>query len=259
MAKKPTIIIQARTGSSRLPSKMILPFFNGKNILDILLQRLLPLKEDKIIDKLIVATSDAPNDDKIQTVCENNNVICFRGNEKDVLQRFIDAAEANNIEDIIRVCADNIFLDINSLIRLATTQMEKDVDYISFQHSDGTPSIKTHFGFFAERVKLDTLKKVASITSDPIYHEHVTNKIYEPDSPFTTLFIPIEAVVHGIESHPNLRLTTDTASDFELMQKIYTDVLKYDEQLKPSSIIEYLGANPQYYEIMKQNIIQNSK
>lgn len=259
MAHKPSIIIQARTGSSRLPNKMILPFFNGKNILDILLERLSLLKTYHTVEDIIVATSKSKNDDKIQEICNNHNVTCFRGDEKDVLSRFIDAAEANNIDDIIRICADNVFLDINSLIQLATTQMEPGIDYISFQHSDGTPSIKTHFGFFAERVKLDALKRVAAITDDSLYHEHVTNKIYEQDSPFKTHFIPIEDTIPGIESHPWLRLTTDTNSDFELMQKIYSAVITTDPLLRPKSIIKYLDSNSKYYKIMEKNIYQNSK
>lgn len=37
---KTGIIIQARTGSTRLPKKMLLPFYGQKTILDIILQRI---------------------------------------------------------------------------------------------------------------------------------------------------------------------------------------------------------------------------
>ena len=47
-------------------------------------------------------------------------------------------------------------------------------DYISFD-IDGTPSIKTHFGFWGEFVTLDALKRVIGFTDDLLYREHVTN------------------------------------------------------------------------------------
>jgi len=33
------IILQARTGSTRMPEKVILPFYDGKSILDLLLEK----------------------------------------------------------------------------------------------------------------------------------------------------------------------------------------------------------------------------
>ena len=36
----PLIILQARTGSTRLPNKMILDFYEGKTILEIIIENL---------------------------------------------------------------------------------------------------------------------------------------------------------------------------------------------------------------------------
>ena len=47
-------IIQARLGSSRLPKKMILPFYNGWSILDIILEK---IKLNFPDDLVILATS----------------------------------------------------------------------------------------------------------------------------------------------------------------------------------------------------------
>ncbi|MDE7155334.1 MAG: glycosyl transferase family 2, partial [Muribaculaceae bacterium] len=52
---EPTVIIQARTGSTRLPDKMTTPFFKGKPVLQILLERLSTLKGD--LSRIVVATS----------------------------------------------------------------------------------------------------------------------------------------------------------------------------------------------------------
>lgn len=66
------IIIQARTGSSRLPNKMILPFYENTCILDILLNRLKLFIPDIPI---IVATTNAENDGAIVEI--SKQIECY--------------------------------------------------------------------------------------------------------------------------------------------------------------------------------------
>ncbi len=61
------VIIQARTGSKRLPDKVLMKI-QGKSILEHIVNF---LKFSKKIDQIIVATSDLKSDDKIETFCEN--------------------------------------------------------------------------------------------------------------------------------------------------------------------------------------------
>ena len=106
------IIIQARTGSTRLPQKMILPFYENEGIFSLILNRLTSnFKKENII----LATSSNPNNDVLAEIARRYGINCFRGSENDVLQRFIDAANQFNATKIIRVCADNPFLDMDFL------------------------------------------------------------------------------------------------------------------------------------------------
>ena len=84
-------IFQARSGSTRMPNKILLPFYDGKSILDLLIEKLKRVKDTQVI----IATSVNPNCDPIEEVAKKHEVLCFRGSENDVLQRFIDAAEAH--------------------------------------------------------------------------------------------------------------------------------------------------------------------
>ncbi len=110
------IIIQARTGSTRLPNKMILPFYNGKGILQILLERIKKKYNNQYT--IILATTTNKNDEKIAEIGEKTGVEIYRGSENDVLKRFINAALSYNIFGIIRVCADNPLLDVNHIENL---------------------------------------------------------------------------------------------------------------------------------------------
>lgn len=257
---KPLIIIQARTGSTRLPNKMINPFYDGKSVLEILLLRLSKaLKKYGI--KIVVATTIQSQDNAIEQLCNKMQVEVYRGSETDVLQRFIDTAEKYGADKIVRVCADNVFLDSSALCNLVLILDNTDeYDYISYETKDGTPSILTHYGFLAEGVKLDALKDVARKAKNPIYHEHVTNRIHSARDLYKVKLYPIENVIPGLEAHKDLRLTLDTKEDFDIQQKIYEDLINRGSNFTPKEIMEYLDKeHPEYYTVMKNTINRNKK
>lgn len=242
-------IIQARLSSTRLPNKILLPFYQGKSILDLLIDKLLSFPDYKII----LATSTNKENDLLEEIADRRNILCFRGSENDVLKRFIDAAKFFNVTDIIRICSDNPFLEIESLKELIECD-KSGIDYVSFK-VNGKPSIKTHFGFWAEYVTLSALEKVMNLTSDNLYHEHVTNYIYAHNELFILKWINTNSVLEG---RNDIRTTIDTKEDFFVVQKMYK-TLKEIGKLKIEDVVDYLDKNPLYLNSMKQQIIENSK
>lgn len=166
-------IVQARLGSTRLPAKVILPFYRGESIIDVILSKLDFVKGKS---KIILATSTDPINDRLVDKVKSRSIV-FRGSENDVLGRFIEAAEFNGVDRIIRICSDNPFIDEGGLKQLFEVAHTSSSDYVGFM-INGKPSIQTHFGFWAEFATLDALKRVVSITDEPLWHEHVTNYIY---------------------------------------------------------------------------------
>lgn len=246
-------IIQARSGSTRMPNKILLPFYKNKSILDLLIEKL------KIVEgaKVIIATSVNPNCDVIEEVASRQNVLCYRGSESDVLQRFIDAAEVNGAERLIRVCSDNPFLELKSILKLISyvNSSNIDFDYVSF-NINGIPSIKTHYGFWTEYVTLSALKRVKSMTEEKIYHEHVTNYIYTNPDLFKIDWIDGTDI---IKAHPDIRLTIDTKDDFQNAQIIYGDLCKENPYPTVIDIVNYLDEHKDFYTSMKSQILANSK
>jgi Spore coat polysaccharide biosynthesis protein F, CMP-KDO synthetase homolog len=246
-------VVQARSGSTRMPNKILLPFFEGKSILDLLINKLKQVQGTKVV----IATSVNSNCDVIEEVAGNHNVACFRGSENDVLQRFIDAAEANNAERIIRICSDNPFLDLESINKLVSFVNSQSgcIDYASFM-INGTPSIKTHYGFWTEYVTLDALKRVKSLTDESLYHEHVTNFIYANPDKFNIQWIDGPDI---IKSHKDIRLTIDTQEDFNNAQRIYSDLCATNLYPSIDQVVSYLDSHNNYYLSMKKQIEKNSK
>lgn len=252
------IIIQARTGSTRLPDKIIIPFYDKKSILELLINRIL---ESKTVSptKIVIATTIDCRDDCIASLGEQLGVSVFRGAESDVLERFIMAAQEYKIDKIIRICSDNLFIDLESLKHLYNCLDEPGYDYCSFITSSGVPSIKTHSGFFMEGVTLKTLCRVRDLTVNRIYHEHVTNYIYEHPDEFNCKFIPVCEMIPDVEKYINLRLTTDTELDFVTQNEIYTHLVVNNLEISPQNIFDFLNCRPDIYEVMRELKIQNSK
>ena len=106
-------IIQARTGSSRFPDKVLQDII-GKPLLLRVLDRVIGSKK---ISKFIVATSNMAKDDRIAELIdiynsnENKNIYCFRGNELDVLDRYYQAAKNFSLDAIVRTTGDNPLQD----------------------------------------------------------------------------------------------------------------------------------------------------
>jgi len=247
------IIIQARTGSTRLPKKMILSFFDGKGILETIINR---IKKANLEIPIVLATTTNSSDDVLVEIALKHEISVFKGSEHNVLDRFIKAGEKYKFDKIIRICADNPFIDLVALDNQIKIFNKQDVDYWCYALSDNTPTIKTHYGFWTEGVKLSALKKVAQYTDEKLYLEHVTNFIYSNKKEFTIHVEPIETT---IEQEKNVRLTIDTEEDFKLGQKIFSDLNELEIPLTAKSIVSYLKKNPKYIETMKNEIVKNIK
>ena len=246
----PSIIIQARVNSSRLPAKMIMPFDGNRTLLDVVIDQI-----SNTINKhqIIVATSNSISDDKITEIVQKKGIRVFRGSENNVLKRFINAAEYYKINKMIRVCADNPFINTRAIHNLWNKFLNRDFDYISYQYQDGTPSIRTHLGIYAEGVSLDALKKAEELIDDSIYEEHVTNYIYEHPNLFKTHFINVPPI---LEQSREVRLTIDTLEDFKNAQYIFANTKNKD------NIEEILGVvrrNKEIITSMSNQINQNRK
>jgi len=245
------IIIQARTGSIRMPEKVILPFYQEKSILDLLLE-----KTEKLGVPMVLATTVNPSDDRICRLAEKHQIAIFRGSENDVLERFIQASKQFGFSKIIRVCADNPFLDFARMQTLISEFEHSDADYLSFQLAGNKPSILTHFGFWTEAIRLDALEKAQELTSEKLYHEHVTNFIYGNPDLFKVQFIPADLLVF---SRTDIRLTLDTPEDFEIQQQIFAAISKENPNFGIPEIVSWLDRHPEIPERMKKEIERNKK
>lgn len=247
------VIIQARTGASRLPQKMTKPFFNGKGILETILLR---LKKAQLNTPLILATTNKLGDDQLATIAQKLTIEIYRGSEDNVLDRFIKAAKKYNLHKIIRICADNPFLDINALKYQIADFEKSDSDYWCYCKNDFTPTIKTHYGFWAEGVTLNALEKINELTKEKIFQEHVTNFIYTNKDLFK---IHYEKINQTIDNTKDIRLTIDTLKDFETAAEIYDEIRKNKVPIEALQILDIVRKKQDWLNVMQEQIEKNTK
>ena len=75
------VIVQARTNSSRLPGKVLLPI-QGKSLILFLLER---LDRCRTVDRVVLATSDNTSDNELADQVVRAGFPIFRGDLDDVL------------------------------------------------------------------------------------------------------------------------------------------------------------------------------
>ena len=120
-------IVQARMGSSRFPGK-VLKLIDNKPMIELLIAR---LSQSKNLDEIVVATSDDRKDNELQSTVENLGYCCTRGSEKDVLNRFYEAAKIAKADVVVRVTGDCPLVDSGLVDQCIKGYKESKVDYFT--------------------------------------------------------------------------------------------------------------------------------
>src|SRR5467141_1165207 len=97
-------ILQARTNSSRLPGKVLLP------IKGIPLAVLAAKRAANTGRNVLIATSVEPSDDGLAALIQSHGLSCFRGSLESPLDRVVNALFAYQDQTVVfRLTADNVF------------------------------------------------------------------------------------------------------------------------------------------------------
>ena len=177
------IIIQARTGSSRFPAK-ILNKIDNKTVLEYLIDSLLK-KFDK--SNIVVATTKSPRDMRIIKILKKKNIRFFRGSENNVLNRYLNCAKKFNIKNIIQITSDCPLVDVDMVYKMKKIFFLKDLDYLANTY----PPQKSKYpdGSDIEIYRYKSLLKVLKLSSLKEDKEHVTNFFWKNPKIFKTMII----------------------------------------------------------------------
>jgi len=210
MKPRTVAIVQARMGSARFPGKM-LANLGGYPLLEWVLRR---VSRASLLDETVLATSTKPQDDALAAVAKTIGIRTFRGDESDVLGRFVMTANMSDAEQVVRICADNPFVDPDEIDRLITFFQDNACDY-ACNHMDRLGS-RYADGFGAEILSSALLQKIAAIATNPKHREHVTLYLWDHTADYCMLAVPAPEDV----AFPKMRFDIDVPADLDFLEHL---------------------------------------
>jgi len=204
------VILQARTASSRLPGKALLPVAGYPSAV------LAALRAANQGHELLVATSDHSSDDDLARTIRAHGVEVFRGSLDDVLGRYYFAT-LNLPGDciVIRLTGDNVLPDGGFVGELASAFAQSGLDYLC----ESSPQSRLPYGLSGEAFFVDVLRKAHAAANSAYDREHVGPWIarncrvgnYSP-------------LCLGPSDYSHLRCTIDDEEDYRRIVRLFDGV-----------------------------------
>lgn len=227
------LVLQARMGSTRLPGKVMKPVL-GRPLLAFLLER---LSRVRLVDELVVATTELQEDAIITQFAEAAGVRVVRGSEQDVLGRFVAAAVSARADVVVRVCGDCPLLDAEIVDEAVAffQQANPRLDWVGNFLKRSYPR-----GYEVEVLTAEALYAADKEARAADEREHVTPYIYRHPQRFHL------GSVEGQCNAGHLRLVVDTAEDFELVQRVLHALYPAKPLFGLQDVLELLQQHPEW-------------
>ena len=233
-------IVQARMNSSRFPGK-VLARINNTPLLEILLKR---LKMAKNLDQILIATSEKKSDNPLVKLAENLGFKCFRGDEQNVLDRYLKASKFAEADIIVRITGDCPLVDAKLVDQAVKMFIENRPDYLSNTDPPTFPD-----GLDIEVFNRKSLIKAFQNQRSSKDSEHVTPFIRE-----SNLFVKNN--LKNSEDNSHIRLTVDEVIDLEVIENIFSH-FKPDIHFDLEQILEYKKNNVEVF--MRNSAIKRNE
>lgn len=205
---KSVSILQARTNSTRLPGKVLLP------ICGFPIAVLSAKRASNTGRKVILATSIAPSDDGLAEIAKSYELDCFRGSLENTLDRIVSALSSFDDETLIfRLTGDNVFPDGALLDEMEAEFINLELDYLC---CNGEPS-GLPYGVSAELTRLKHLREANREAVTSYDREHVTPFIVRRFG-----FHCFKKYGHLKKSH--YRCTIDSLDDYLCVERLFAYV-----------------------------------
>ena len=228
--------IEARMTSSRLPGKPMMEVC-GRPILGHLVDR---LKAVESIDVIVLATTTNHTDDLMAGYASSIGIEVFRGDENDVMGRVLNAGKSVDADVIVEITGDCPIIDPEIIEQAIRLYRGNTYDYVGNQHVRSYPD-----GMDVQVFALDTLIKSELMTSEPLDREHVTLHIRNNPQIFSHLNLVAPPEQHW----PDLGLTLDEQSDFDLLKVIIENFYDKNPLFSCLDVVRFLRINQQLVDI----------
>jgi len=206
---KVVCIVQARMGSSRLPGKVLKEICN-RTMLDWVIRR---AARSNSVQQIMVATTVSASDDAIYSFCQSEGIVCYRGSEFDVLDRYYQAALGVEAEIIVRLTADCPLIDPGLIDKTVNALLDQNADFAANRLPP--PYHRTFpIGLDVEVTSFSALQHAWKNAAETYEREHVMPYLYDPAHGMKFVVVDHETDLGA------LRWTVDTPEDLEFIREV---------------------------------------
>jgi spore coat polysaccharide biosynthesis protein SpsF len=239
-------VVQARTQSTRLPGKVLMPLC-GVLVVQRVLRR---LARSNTLDGIVLATSDLGADDELARVAAKEPaVLVVRGSEQDVLSRYLLAARMARADALVRVTSDCPLIDpavVDEAVRLLTTNFP-DCDYASNTIERTYPR-----GLDVEVFTTAALEGAGLRARDDYDREHVTPFLWTQPDVFR-----IRQLRNPVD-HSAKRWTLDTPEDLAFLQRTFDALGPAADGASWTTVLRLLEEHPDW-EALNADVKQKGR
>ena len=240
---KTLVVVQARTGSTRLPNKVMMPLA-GKPLLQRMIER---LRLAETPWKILVATTLEPGDNPIRELCEEIDVPCFNGHATDLLDRHYKAALSERADAVVKIPSDCPLIDPDVVDRVIGFYQEhhREYDYVSNLHPPTWPD-----GQDIEILPMNILEAAWREARPGFEREHTTPFIWEQPKWFRIGNVRWEA---GHDLSMSHRWTIDYPEDYAFVSAVYDALWEPSNRgFGVNEILNYLEKHPEISTLNKK-------
>lgn len=233
------VVVQARMGSSRLPGK-VMKTICQKPVLELMLER---LSKSKLIDEIVVATTNLKEDDVIFDWSKKIGYSVFRGSELDCLDRHYQVGKKFAAKFIAKITSDCPFIDpiiVDKVIGFFLEHSD-EFDYVSNSHPPSYPD-----GLDLEIMHLSALENAWKNSVDMLEREHTTTYIWKRPDIFRIGNVTMPG---GKNMFMKERWTLDYPDDFEFTKQIYENLYMPGKIFLMDEILKFLDNRPKIRKI----------
>lgn len=213
---KTLVVVQARTGSTRLPGKILLPLAGAPLILR-MLERVLGARSRF---ELVVATSDRPEDDGLAERVRRFGVRVSRGHPRDLVDRHYKAAQQARADVVVKIPSDCPLVDpvaIDAVLGLFLADPDR-YDFVSNLHPASWPD-----GNDVEAMSFAALEQTFREASLEHEREHTTSFVWDHPERFRVGNVSLDG---GRDLSLSHRFTIDYPDDYALVATVYEALWK---------------------------------
>lgn len=235
MTHRIIVVCQARTGSTRLPRKVMLPL-EGKPLIIRFMERVM---RSKLATQCVVAATTDPADDLLVATCLEHGIPVFQGHPTDLLDRHYRAGIAYSADVVVKVPSDCPLIDPVVIDRIIGNYLASpaDVDYVGNLHPATYPD-----GNDVELMTMSALERAWHGAHRAHEREHTTPWMWDGNPDVRVRNVMWE---RGLDYSMSHRWTIDYPEDYMLVKAVYHELFPTNPQFSIDDVLDLLERRPE--------------